>query len=647
MGRTAIQGSCGYVNCGASLWVVNNSYDLAGDLTSYTDAFGNTFTQTFDSAGRPWKLTSSWVDPNHPQTLYTVGNATQPNYNPAGGVNTGLLGNNLTAAYAYNNRLQPCKFDWNTSAQGLATCATSTPSTSILDFSYGFNTGTSDNGNIATWSATGQQTFTRSFAYDTLNRLSQMTETNGIAEGCKPASSPTSPYTLSWNIDAWGNRYAQNASAGTCTSSFAVTINNRSTGSYDSAGNLLGDSVTAYTYDAENRIIATSNTTNSATYVYDAFGRRTAKSVVQNNTPSNSYYIYGSDGQVVADTDGSGNWDQTYVHFAGQLIAQYRGSNTGFLIKDHLGSARLDTLTNQSVYDNMDFLPYGEQIAGGSATTHKFTGQERDAESGAGGNAGLDYFGARHYSSQWGRFMTPDPAGRYVANPSNPQSWNRYAYVRNSPLALTDPTGLNPACFLANCSDGSGGGFGCSEDGIAVNCGMVETNGYTIFDAIRGEPGSYLSFDAYGNVGFGFSLQLWTATWAVIDSLRDAALNPPSMLYGGRIPVPDPDHPDPNDPDHYIDIGGVVIQGTPGAYTVPTDGWTVVVQSYGIDTTTSGIIPDMLAAAEYAHWLWVASANSPASKWKGYFNNLACMQNANLNSLAQLIGASDWVEPCD
>jgi|HubBroStandDraft_6_1064221.scaffolds.fasta_scaffold119022_3 RHS repeat-associated protein len=67
--------------------------------------------------------------------------------------------------------------------------------------------------------------------------------------------------------------------------------------------------------------------------------------------------------------------------------------------------------------------------------TYKFTGKERDSES------GLDNFGARYNASTMGRFMTPDPllnSGR----PGNPQSWNRYAYVLNNPLKFTDPTGL-------------------------------------------------------------------------------------------------------------------------------------------------------------------------------------------------------------
>jgi RHS repeat-associated protein len=64
------------------------------------------------------------------------------------------------------------------------------------------------------------------------------------------------------------------------------------------------------------------------------------------------------------------------------------------------------------------------------------TGKERDAES------GLDYFGARYYSSTMGRFSSPDPSGLYYADLSNPQSFNLYSYALNNPLKNTDPTGM-------------------------------------------------------------------------------------------------------------------------------------------------------------------------------------------------------------
>jgi len=39
---------------------------------------------------------------------------------------------------------------------------------------------------------------------------------------------------------------------------------------------------------------------------------------------------------------------------------------------------------------------------------------------------------------------SPDPAGLAAVDPSNPQSWNRYAYVMNDPLDWVDPSGLDP-----------------------------------------------------------------------------------------------------------------------------------------------------------------------------------------------------------
>ncbi len=40
------------------------------------------------------------------------------------------------------------------------------------------------------------------------------------------------------------------------------------------------------------------------------------------------------------------------------------------------------------------------------------------------------------------RWISPDPAGMSAADPTNPQTWNRYAYVGNNPLSYIDPQGL-------------------------------------------------------------------------------------------------------------------------------------------------------------------------------------------------------------
>lgn len=55
---------------------------------------------------------------------------------------------------------------------------------------------------------------------------------------------------------------------------------------------------------------------------------------------------------------------------------------------------------------------------------------------------GLDYFGARYMSSAQGRFTSADPKQFSRRTLANPQKWNKYSYVLNNPLSLTDPDGM-------------------------------------------------------------------------------------------------------------------------------------------------------------------------------------------------------------
>jgi RHS repeat-associated protein len=71
----------------------------------------------------------------------------------------------------------------------------------------------------------------------------------------------------------------------------------------------------------------------------------------------------------------------------------------------------------------------------------------------------LDHTWFRQYSSQLGRWMHPDPAGLAAVDASNPQSWNRYAYVLNNPLRFIDPLGLYP---IEDCGED----VGCGDGGL-------------------------------------------------------------------------------------------------------------------------------------------------------------------------------------
>jgi RHS repeat-associated protein len=105
---------------------------------------------------------------------------------------------------------------------------------------------------------------------------------------------------------------------------------------------------------------------------------------------------------------------------------------------DQIGSTRIVTDSGGWSVSSEIYYPFGQEPnATGGPDHYKFTGKERDTES------GLDYSGARFYLSAVGRFMSPDPLNA-GADPNNPQSWNMYSYVLNNPLSLTDPLGLGP-----------------------------------------------------------------------------------------------------------------------------------------------------------------------------------------------------------
>ena len=100
---------------------------------------------------------------------------------------------------------------------------------------------------------------------------------------------------------------------------------------------------------------------------------------------------------------------------------------------DHLGSASWITETNGKPIQYIHYAPYGELIDNQQTINYderyKFTGKERDAES------GYDYFGARYYASPFSFWLSVDPlADKYPAI-------SPYAYCTWNPIKFIDPDG--------------------------------------------------------------------------------------------------------------------------------------------------------------------------------------------------------------
>ncbi|HKS65627.1 MAG TPA: RHS repeat-associated core domain-containing protein [Candidatus Acidoferrales bacterium] len=127
----------------------------------------------------------------------------------------------------------------------------------------------------------------------------------------------------------------------------------------------------------------------------------------------------------------------------GKMFTVPTGTNVYYYLDDMLGRARVITTSAGAVCYDADFYPFGgERVVTDTGTCdqdYKFTGKERDAET------GNDNFGARYYSNRLGRWLSADwsaiPAPVPYANLTNPQTLNLYAMVSDNPESFADLDG--------------------------------------------------------------------------------------------------------------------------------------------------------------------------------------------------------------
>ena len=237
-------------------------------------------------------------------------------------------------------------------------------------------------------------------------------------------------------------------------------------------GNLLNDTFNSYTWDVYGDMASA----NGVTATYDAFGRM----VELANGPQRALaqLVYSpADGSVLAETSAQG-LVQAFAQLPGGGYALYVSSSNVYYYShpDWLGSTRLLSTPSRGPIPTMAYAPFGEGYAGGLAGYVTFTsgGYAFTVNPGENQGSGLDDFMFRRYSPGQSRWISPDPAGLAAVDPSNPQTWNRYAYVGNNPLSRTDPLGL----YYCACEfdDGGGGGGGDPSGGdpcflYGMDCG--------------------------------------------------------------------------------------------------------------------------------------------------------------------------------
>ncbi len=427
---------------GGSPYSFAYAYNPSGGLISETFPSGRVVSYGYDGADRISSVTGQMS-----QTTNYVQSAT---YAAHGALAQMMIGANAEIS-CYNDRLQPSGVRL-TPLPGQTDC--SNDSSDHLNLAFGYSI-SQNNGNMLSQTIKPLNV-TQSYGYDTVNRLSTGSESGSppwqqtyvydpygnravVAGGYIPGNTMT-PQVSANDATLMAGRFPANR-----TDLCGLDSHGNALG-YDAAGNWTGCPALSVsnTFDAENRMISSSG----VTFAYDGSGNRVQKV----NGPSTTNYVYSADGQVAAE------------YSSASLVA----TGTQYLTADHLGSTRL--VVSASGVSCHDFLPFGEEIDRGTVPcysagttdgiTHKFTGQERDAET------GMDNFLARHFASAQGRFMSPDPAGKAASDPTNPQSWNLYSYVMNNSLMFVDPSGLIETAGLESPRD-------CIVDGGAIPCALV------------------------------------------------------------------------------------------------------------------------------------------------------------------------------
>ncbi len=288
-----------------------------------------------------------------------------------------------------------------------------------------------------------------SYGYDDITRVT--------SANCGSAASQTFAYDPFGNISKSGSPYSFQPTYSTSTNRMTSIVN--FTPIYDNNGNVTNDSFHNYAWDADGHPISVdAGQSDAVSLVYDALGRM----VEQNRSGTYTQIAYSPAGQKLALMNGQ-TLQKATLRLSGKSFAVYNSS--GLLYYGHpnlLGSIPLGTTSGRAMYFDVAYAPFGETYAQAGTVDPAYTGQMSDTAHRQDTAGGLYDFPLREYSTQ-GRWPSPDPAGMSSTCPKDPQSQNRYAYVRNNPLSYVDPLGAQ-GCNPEDPTCGGGGGADCDPN---------------------------------------------------------------------------------------------------------------------------------------------------------------------------------------
>ncbi|MEV6667608.1 RHS repeat-associated core domain-containing protein [Streptomyces nigra] len=345
---------------------------------------------------------------------------------------------------------------------------TNTGHTSDVNYDYDAT------GNVKSITDQANGTDTQCFSYDGYRRLTEAwtpstndcTTTRSTSALGGPA-----PYWTSWTYKPGGLRDTQTehkASGDTKTAYGYPTVNTDGTGqphtltststnggtpkpyTYDEQGNTTkryGPTGTqqTLTWDIEGELTRLTEGTKTTDYLYDANGDL----LIRRGPGKTVLYLAGQ--ELHYDTGAKKFTAQRYYP-AGDATAIRTETGLSWMVDDHHGTASMAVDATTQAITRRYTKPFGETRGATPAWPDDkgFLGKPTDADT------GLTHVSAREYDPTTGRFLSVDP----VLAPDDHESLNGYAYANNTPVTLSDPTGLKPAGLCERtCSDGHGGTY--------------------------------------------------------------------------------------------------------------------------------------------------------------------------------------------
>jgi RHS repeat-associated protein len=413
------------------------SYDAVGNLisTAGIPCVPNTNIAAYDAEGRPTKMTS--VTGTSPLVSNVLYGFFGPTY--------ALYGSGDTDTFSYD-------------ALGHMQLYKTTVGPNIYSGSLAWNANGTP-GNLWTVDTVpgngGGSGITVNYNYDDLGRLwkasgGDLSQTYSYDKYGNLATSG-SPY--SWNPPSGYNLDNRYVTEGSCNGTGIC---------YDTEGNLLSDTFNTYTWNAENKLVGET----SGSITLDAFNRTVEVNGYEHlfapGLGDIGLFSGRTPQQVTLPLPGSGS-----VIYGSQCT----GVPIGYNHKDWHGNTRITTTQSQGLLRQAEFSPFGQLYDKTSCCSPlQFDGANMETLT------NVYDMPNRNLHSIQGRWIQPDPAGRKAVDVTNPQTWNRYAYVMNNPVIYNDPTGLD--CAYLNASGTGVEKGGIDQHSSSGECG--KTGGYWV-----------------------------------------------------------------------------------------------------------------------------------------------------------------------